>query len=438
MMLSASTIAGIVVLLACFLRATTVLGERGTLGPEALRKIVHMGLGVVCLSFPWIFASVTELVVLCVCVLVLLLGVRSVPVLRARLGGGLYGVKRDSVGDLLFSVSVVLLFLYAKDTPALYVLPLLILTLSDSAAALAGTRFGRHFFQIPSGRKSWEGTFAFCGVTVLLSGLTLWLLTPLVPAAVFCIALLLGIVGCMVEAVSWHGADNLLVPLGMHLLLSGLVEKSPQALALTLLFLAGFILCMLKISRFGQLSTHALIGSAIAAFFFWEAGGPLWLAGPLIVFMCHVLLTTLQGKDDEYSFRAVLSVISCGIVWLFVYRHSLYPFAFLLFVLSMAIHLQIIVLLRIRALRGKQAEYPLVLAVCLFSGWLFLPVLLFFYGTDARYAPLYLSSLALMAAGGVAFRVKGERDGGGRWLRQTFYAMGGSLLGLVPVWIFTR
>ena len=438
MLLSVVKISLVLALLAGFLRGTSLLGEKGRLGAEALRKTVHVGLGSACLTFPWVFSSVLELAALFTGVLALLLAVRSVPFLRAKYGGGLYGVKRDSVGDLLFGLSVFLLFVYARDVPALYVLPLLILTLSDSAAALAGVHFGRHSFEVPAGWKSWEGTIVFCVVTVLLSLLVLGLLTDAGPARIICIALLLGLVGCLVEAVSWHGWDNLFVPLGMHLLLGGLLEKSPQSLALTLLFLVGLIVCIRKLSRFGELTVHALIGAAIAAFFFWETGGPLWLAGPFIVFVCHVLLACLQGGEDEYGIGAVLSVVSCGIAWLFVGRHTQYHYAFLLFVLSMAIHLQIMVLLRIRALREKPAEYPLVLAVSFFSGWMFMPVLLLAYETGTANILLYASCLAIMAGGGVLFRVRGESCGGGRWFQQTFYAMAGSILGLVPVWILAR
>ena len=435
MLLSIVKICLVLALLAGFLRGTSLLGETGRLGAEVLRKTVHVGLGMACLTFPWVFSSVLELTALFAGVLALLLAVRSVPFLRAKYGGGLYGVKRDSVGDLLFGLSVVLLFAYARDMPALYVLPLLILTLSDSAAALAGVRFGRHTFQVPAGWKSWEGSLAFCAVTVLLSLLVLGLLTDAGPARIVCIALLLGLVGSLVEAVSWHGLDNLFVPLGMHLLLGGLLEKSPQSLALTLLFLVGLILCIRVLGRFGQLNVHALIGAVITAFFFWETGGALWLAGPLIVFVCHVLLASLQGGRDEYGIGAVLSVVSCGIAWLFVGRYAQYPYAFPLFILSMAIHLQIMVLLRIRALRRKPAEYPLVLAASLFSGWVFMPVPLFVYGKGLTHMPLYVSALIIMAGGGILFRVRGENADSGRWFQQTFYAMGGSLLGLIPLWM---
>jgi len=438
MALSVVKISLVLVLLVAFLRATSLLGEKGCLSAEVLRKTVHTGLGVTCLSFPWVFSSVWELAALFVGVLALLLAVRSFAFLRARFGCGLYGVKRNSVGELLFGLSVMLLFVYARDIPVLYVLPLLILTLSDSAAALAGTRFGRLTFQVQAGWKSWEGTLVFCAVTVLLSFFVLGLLTDASLTRILCIALLLGLMGCLVEAVSWHGLDNLSVPLGMYLLLEGFLERSLQSLALTLLFLLGCILCMQKLNRFGQLNVHALLGVVIAAFFFWETGGALWLAGPLIVLVCHVVLASLQGGRDEYGIGAVLSLVSCGIGWLFVSRHMQYDYAFLLFILSMAIHLQIMVLLRIRALRQKPAEYPLVLSVSVFSGWIFMPVLLFAYGTGTTPILLYLSVLTIMAGGGIVLSVKGENLGSGRWIQQTFYAMAGSIFGLVPVYLLTQ
>jgi len=438
MMFSAMKIGAVLALLACFLRITSVLAEKECLGAEGLRKIVHAGLGIACLPFYWFFSSVSELAILLAGVLGILLAVRFVPFLRAALGKGLYGVNRNSAGDLLFGLSVLLLFAYARAIPVLYVLPLLVLTLSDSAAALAGVNFGRHVFQVPAGKKSWEGTAVFFAVTVLLSLAALSLLTDAEALKIVGIALILGLVGCMVEAVSWHGLDNLFVPLGIHLLLGGLLEKSLSSLFLALLVLLGLILFMRKIGRFAQLDVHALISSLVAAFFFWEVGGLQWLVGPLVVFICHILLARLQGDEGEYSIGAVLSVISCGVIWLFVERHTAYPYAFLLFTLSMAVHLQIMVLLRIRVLRQKEAEYPLVLIVSLFSGWMFMPMLLLAYGMDTvNVLLLYVSALCIMAGGGILLSIRGKHSGRGRWFQQTFYAMGASVLGLIPVWALT-
>ncbi len=429
----------VLLILLGFLRATTVAGERWAVSPELLRKAVHIGLGLTCLVFPWLFSHPGEIVILGAGVTVLLLLIRSRSALRSRFGGGLYGVERDSAGDLLFGLSVVILFIGARGEPALYVLPLLIMTLADSAAALAGTRFGRHSFAVPAGRKSWEGTLAFFGVTVFLVAVILQGLTDTGPAEAIGISLIMGLVICMAEAVAWHGLDNLLVPLGSFLLLGQLAEKTFPQLAGSLLFLALFIILIRKYSPFSRLSTHSLIGAVMAAFFFWETGGPLWLAGPMLVFLLHILLNALKGdeSDEGYGIQAVMSVVFCGVVWRFVESITGYSGTFFLFSLAMAIHFQIIVLLRIRGRRQKTAEYPLVVAVSLVAGWMYLPPLLWFYQAAPLSPAVYPAGWLIMALGGVVLTVREEGNTGGRWMRQTLFALGGSALGFIPLAVFS-
>jgi hypothetical protein len=216
----------------------------------------------------------------------------------------------------------------------------------------------------------------------------------------------------------------------MYLLLGRLLEQDAGQLCLMLAFLGSFIFALRRLGKFSRLNTHALIGSAVAAFFFWEAGGPLWLAGPGVVFIAHIMLASLQRDADELDINAVLSIISCGAVWLFFARESVTPYAYYLFLLSLGIHMQIIILLRIRGLYGKSAEYPLVLAVSLLSAWLFLPLLLLYYPGAADSARAFLPGFLIMAGGGVVLRVRTAGHTGGRWVEQTLYALGGSFLGL--------
>lgn len=444
MTVAAFKIGLVLLILLIFLRATSLAGEKCKISPELLRKAVHIGLGLTCLTFPWLFATVCEIVILGVAVTAVLGVIRSRPALRVWFGGGLYGVERNSAGDLLFGLAVVFLFIAARSEPALYVLPLLIMTLADSAAALAGVSFGRHSFVVPAGRKSWEGMLAFFGVTVLLVTVILQGLTDTGPAEAVGVALIMGLVICMAEAVAWHGLDNLLVPLGSYLLLGQLAGKNFSQLAVTLLFLVTSIILALKFSAFSRLSTHSLIGAVMAAFFFWATGGPLWLAGPLIVFLLHILLSALKGdeSDDGYGIQAVMSVVFCGVIWRFVdsvFVNPIFGFtgSFFLFNLAMAIHFQIILLLRIRGRRQKKAEYPLVTAVSLVAGWMYLPPLLLFYNTSPLNPAVYLSGWLIMAVGGLALTVREDGNTGGRWLQQTLLALGGSALGLIPLAVFS-
>ncbi len=71
------------------------LGRRCGWSAEVSRKLVHVSMGLVCLSFPWVFGAAWPVAVLAVLASLALLGVRRLPVLRSRLGGALHGVGRS-------------------------------------------------------------------------------------------------------------------------------------------------------------------------------------------------------------------------------------------------------------------------------------------------------------------------------------------------------
>src|SRR5437868_3151074 len=85
--------------------------------PELTRKLVHMGMGLVTLTFPWLFDEAWPVLTLAGLSVVLLLSLRLVKVLRSGLGSVLGGVGRESsLGEVYFPVAVAVLFvLYLYD-----------------------------------------------------------------------------------------------------------------------------------------------------------------------------------------------------------------------------------------------------------------------------------------------------------------------------------
>jgi phytol kinase len=145
--------------------------------PEVLRKILHVGMGLVTLSFPWLFDRFWPVLVLAVLSVALLGSLRLFSALKRSLGSVVSGVARASLGDIYFPVAVTvlfLLFLNGPGTPSdshtladfdrraiLYCVPLLLLTLADAAAALVGVSYGRLRYETVDGVKSAEGSLAF-------------------------------------------------------------------------------------------------------------------------------------------------------------------------------------------------------------------------------------------------------------------------------------
>ena len=191
---------------------------RRAVAPETVRKALHGLMGGVALTLPWVFEALWPVAVLAGLSVALMLAVRRVPLLRRHVGGVLHGVGRRSYGEVCFPVAVCALFALSGGGGLSYTIPLLLLTLADSAAALVGVRLGRMRYATLDGFKSGEGSLAFflvalpCVLVPLLaSGTSL--------AASLLMALTVGAVTTLVEASSWRGLDNLFVPLGGFALL---------------------------------------------------------------------------------------------------------------------------------------------------------------------------------------------------------------------------
>lgn len=180
--------------------------------PEVVRKLLHVGMGLTALSFPWLFRDIEPVLGVVGAAMVVLVAVRKAPYLR-RFGTVLDGVARSSRGDVCFLVAIVALFALSGGDALMFGVPILVLTLADTAAALVGIRYGRVRLAIVPGGKSVEGSIAFFIVAFICVSIPVVLLGHAELPAVLAGAAILACVTTTVEAVAGKGLDNLLVPL---------------------------------------------------------------------------------------------------------------------------------------------------------------------------------------------------------------------------------
>ncbi len=192
--------------------------RRGALPPEPARKLLHIGMGLVALSFPWLFACAWPVLLLAGIAMLVLAAVRVFAPLRTYLGPALHDVGRGSLGEFYFAAAVILLFLLSGGQKLLFCLPMLLLTLADPAAALVGGRYGKWRFT-RNGGKSVQGSLAFFGVAFGSLYLSLLLSTEQGATGVLFLSLTLSLIVTLIEAVAARGLDNLWVPLGTFALL---------------------------------------------------------------------------------------------------------------------------------------------------------------------------------------------------------------------------
>ncbi|MBD3638567.1 MAG: phosphatidate cytidylyltransferase [Crocinitomicaceae bacterium] len=199
---------------------------------EITRKFVHMGTGVICLTFPFFLGSHWSVLVLTISFFAILLVSIKFNLLKS-----INSVDRKTGGSFIFPVVIYLTFwaysifgLGDMDATGLdwkntaigremfygatvyYFLPILILSISDPMAALIGKKWPVGKYKIFGCTKTFMGSAAF-----FLSALALSIIfmMPLAtsPEYGMLIALCIAFSTTLVEAICHRGIDNLLIPL---------------------------------------------------------------------------------------------------------------------------------------------------------------------------------------------------------------------------------
>jgi len=438
--ISLAKVIGAVALLASVLAMVSSFGKRLKLQPEVSRKLIHVSLGLGSLAFPWLFQAFWEVAATCGLSLLLFAVVRS---RRGRegIGSGLHGVKRDSYGDLLFALSVMLLF-HLKDGHywlkvtgvarhpqiVLYILPLLILTLCDAACALVGVNYGRQHFRVEAGIKSWEGVAVFIATAWLFSLIALLLFSDVSRADAVVLSLIAALFGALFEAASWRGLDNLFIPLGLYLVLSNLM---PRGLPILLIASAGFVAItglLLAIGNRFRADRHTVATATTLFFCFIIFAGPESLITPLMAVLVYVVGRwfgrSVKPEVPFDSLSLLLTILVLGLTY-YVLSDLMRANTICAFTLSFA---AMAAAMAVRFGRGR--PWFVIAAVAL--GWIGIALEITYEGLSAAASPfLAASAVMLFTASGVAWgleRYSPERP----WLKLGGLSLAAGLL-LMPL-----
>jgi len=335
---------GVVLVLAALLGLMVGLRQYVTISrphPELVRKLLHVGMGLLTLTFPWLFDAVWPVVVLAAIAVLHLVCVRRVPFMQRRMGGVVDGVARQTGGELYFPVAVAIVWWLSHGEPLLFCIPILVLALADAVSALIGVRYGQRRFAVADEMKSAEGSVAFFTVAFFSVHVPLLLFTQVGRAEVLLISLTLGLLVMLLEAVAWRGLDNLFIPLGSFVLLRSFLKLDAEALLWQLGVVVALTVVGLWIRRRTTLDESAMMGAALVAYASWALGGWRWLLPPLLMFIIYILLSPRGERDSRgVSIHGLACVTSTGLLWLFLYS-SLGPDFYGAYVLAFAAHLAI-------------------------------------------------------------------------------------------------
>ncbi|SRR5579883_72688 len=189
-------------------------------GPEIVRKVVHIGAGNVILLAWWLAVPAWLGVGASIVFSAIAFLSYHLPILPS-----INGIGRKSLGTFFYAVSIGVLvaWFWSIHQPYYAVLGVLVMTWGDGLAALVGQRFGRHPYKLWDMQKSWEGSLTMAIVSYIVSVLILLSVQGNVWQS-WVIALVVAIVATGLEAFSKFGIDNLTVPLGSAAVCFGLCQ----------------------------------------------------------------------------------------------------------------------------------------------------------------------------------------------------------------------
>ena len=295
------------------------------LNSELARKSIHMGMGIICACFPLLFTEFWPVLTLCILAIVGLSAIRIVPQLRQSIGSSLHGVKRFSLGELYFPLAVAIVWFISLNEPVFYCIAVLVLALADAVAALIGVKYGKIKYSTKDGHKSWEGSFSFFFVAFFCIYIPLTLYTNIGRSECLLIAALIAILVMIIEASSWSGLDNMLIPISVCILLNVYQSYSPAQMLGRLGIISLFSLLFYSFRKRSTLDDSSLLGASLFLYLAYVIGDWQWTLAPLMLFAVYLFLGPYKITKEEkvHNIHSLLSVIGPGLIWLILfYRYK--------------------------------------------------------------------------------------------------------------------
>jgi len=176
---------------------------------EITRKVVHIGTGLITLSFPLVLTTHWSVLILTISFVVILVISKKFNLLKS-----INGIRRSSRGSILYPIIIYVTYWIFTifDDVLFFYLPILILAICDPIAALTGKKWPRGKYKIFKETKTLMGsTWFFISCLILTMAFVIplrdnWL-------EIICVTLFISFITTLAEAGSQKGWDNLFIPL---------------------------------------------------------------------------------------------------------------------------------------------------------------------------------------------------------------------------------
>ncbi len=301
---------------------------------ESTRKFVHIFIGIIVSSSPFIFKSNLQLIALSSLFIVV-----NLILLKSGKVESMHATERLSYGTVYFPLAVFIMSYLWWDKPVSFVLAILVLAISDPIAAFIGKN-GRSIYTPWRDKKSRRGSLAMFGTTILIIMIGTDLLSRvyhaayLIPMPVLVgLSIFTAFSAALAESISFRGSDNLSTPLITFLsyeifLINYTHGTLPQLLVWTFISIGIFSLAWKQKS----LSTSGAISGYLLGIIIFGAGGWPWITPLVFFFISASILSHLHHKP--YSHRNILQILAnggVGAIFAVIYFFTNFPPAIVLY-----------------------------------------------------------------------------------------------------------
>jgi phytol kinase len=274
-------VSGVLIILASFtviLLAAEVWARAGA-KPEWTRKLVHLGGGLIGLALPWLIESPWVVLALTASLSALFLLGERLDVMKS-----LHKVERKTRGSEYYPLAIWLVFVIAADRKWLYLAAVLTLAVADASAALIGSRYGKHRYEVEDEYKSVEGSLVFFVIAFLAAWLPMLLMTTLPRATCLLSALLVAMLVTIFEAISLRGTDNLFVPVAVVVVLQKITTKTVPHIAMQNVALLVIVSLMLFLAA--RIAWFNIGGALTVTLFLYAA----WSLAPRLLYIIPAVI----------------------------------------------------------------------------------------------------------------------------------------------------
>ncbi len=317
----------VILFLAIFalLGVSEFLHKKGVVSAEFVRKLVHVGVGtLIFIAYPF-FKGPTPILILSGLFVVMNAVNLAVGAFR-----GMEDVDRESIGTVLYPLSVFFVTLFFFREKIVLFTSLSALFYGDAFAAIVGKKYPIKVFKTKFGSKSLGGS--------LVVGLLIFLLL-IFWGVNFINAFVIAFLGVSLEAGFFGGIDNLTLPLGLAFIIHYLPAiRDTLAISGLLAFLIAIPSIYLGFLTFDGGMVTFVLGTLIFAF-----GGLKWALPILTFFLTSSILTKLvKGRSVVKSGEARDSaqvLANGGLPLAFLIFNVIFPSQiwYVLYVVSLAV-----------------------------------------------------------------------------------------------------